>query len=66
MLFLHKHHLYLHQRYSDQRRGHRSNCEIPTTNQSFIQRGGAAQWEHRLRKKWVSATSSQFSAPTEI
>lgn len=51
MLFLHKHHLYLHQRYSDQRRGHRSNCEIPTTNQSFIQCGSAAQWEHRLRKK---------------
>lgn len=50
MLLLHKHHLHLHQRYSDQWH-HRSNSKIPTTTQPLIQRGGAAQREHCLREE---------------
>lgn len=58
MLLLHKHHLHIHQRYSDQRLGRKSHREITTTTQSFVQRGGAAKREHCLREKWVLAVQT--------
>lgn len=53
MLLLHKHHLHPHQRHGDQRRGHRSDSEVTAPAQPVLQRCGAAQREHGLRKKSV-------------
>lgn len=53
LLLIHKHHMYLHQRFSSWCHCCRSYCEIPTTTQPFIQCGGVAQWKHCLCKEWV-------------
>lgn len=53
LLFIHKHHMHFHQRFSSRCHCCRSYCEIPTTTQPFIQRGGVAQWKHCLCKEWV-------------
>lgn len=53
LLLIHKHHMYLHQRFNSWCHCCRSYCEIPTTTQPFIQCGGVAQWKHCLCKEWV-------------
>lgn len=53
LLLLHKHHLHAHQCHGNQRGGYWYGCEVTTATQSFIQRCGAAQRQHSLRKKSV-------------